>query len=518
MSNGPEPSADFFRIAVEAAPNAMIMADPQGRITMVNSAAENMFGYSRAELLNSTVEMLVPDHVRARHAQNRADYLKAPAVRAMGAGRDLTGRRKDGSQVPIEIGLNPITTPKGVMVLASIVDITERVRAAKEREELETRVRHSQKLESLGVLAGGIAHDFNNLLSAILGNAELALLHIPAGSEAVGHLERIFSTARRASELSRQMLAYSGRASFEVRSMDVSESVKGIAELLNVSVSKKAEVRFEFGSNLPPINADVAQFNQVVMNLITNASEALGDNPGRITVRTGLQNVTAEFLKECLSDETVTPGEFVFFEVQDTGCGMDDATRARIFDPFYTTKFTGRGLGLSAVLGIMRGHKGAVSVQSAPGVGTNMRMLFPAAPRATKRGNPGADLGGWRGSGLVLVVDDEQLLRYVARAQLESMGFSVVEALDGQHAVELFDERPNDFVLAVLDFTMPRMDGDKAAGHMREARPDLPIVLCSGYGAFDLSERLRNQQSIVLMSKPYSLSEMRDSVRRALKQ
>jgi PAS domain S-box-containing protein len=518
MSNNPEPSADFFRIAVEAAPNAMIMADPNGRITMVNSAAENMFGYTRAELLSSTVETLVPDHVRARHSQYRAEYLRAPAVRAMGAGRELTGRRKDGSQVPIEIGLNPITTPKGVMVLASIVDITERVRAAREREELETRVRHSQKLESLGVLAGGIAHDFNNLLSAILGNAELALLHVSAGSPAAEHLERIFSTTRRAAELSRQMLAYSGRASFEIRHMDVSEAVKGIAELLHVSVSKKAEVRFEFGPDLPQVNADVAQFNQIVMNLITNASEALGDKPGQITVRTGVQDVSAAYLKDCLCDDTVHSGQFVFFEVQDTGSGMDAATKARIFDPFFTTKFTGRGLGLSAVLGIMRGHKGAVNVQSAPGIGTSMRMLFPAIPRVAKRKAAGGEAAAWRGSGKVLVVDDESLLRYVARAQLESMGFEVIEANDGAHALEVFAAHGPELVLAVLDFTMPRLDGDQAASKMRETRPDLPIVLCSGYGALDLSERLRNQPSIVLMSKPYSLSEMRDAVRRALKQ
>jgi PAS domain S-box-containing protein len=514
----PDKSPDFFRTAVEAAPNAMIMVDSTGRIAMINGAAERMFGYSRKEMIGSKIEMLLPEGVRTRHIGLRDEYLRKPETRAMGAGRELLGRRKDGSEVPVEIGLNPIHAPGGVMVLASIVDITERLRALREKEELEGRVRHSQKLESLGVLAGGIAHDFNNLLSAILGNAELALMQVAPDSPAAKHLDRIFSTARRAAELSRQMLAYSGRGLFEVKNVNLSQIVREIAELLNVSVSKKARVRMEFAPDLPVVEADTAQLNQVVMNLITNASEALEDKPGEIAIRTGLQRADHVYLKNCVCDPGVQPGPFVFVEVEDTGSGMDEAARQRIFEPFFTTKFTGRGLGLAAVLGIVRAHKGALHVRSRKGQGTTMRVLFPAhsspdgpAARATQVS------ASWRGKGLVLIADDEEFVRAVTRAQLEAIGFEVMEAEDGEEALKLFKKHARKIMLVVLDLTMPRMDGDKAATRMLSSNADLPVILASGYSAQEISQRLRDHPAVVMLPKPFSLSDLQAAVQRALK-
>ena len=462
--------------------------------------------------------MLLPESIRTRHVDFRNEFMRNPSTRAMGAGRDLQGRRKDGVEVQVEIGLNPIHSPEGVQVLASIVDITERVKAERDKRELEERIRHSQKLESLGVLAGGIAHDFNNLLSVILGNAELALMNVPPESPAAKHLDRIFSTARRAAELSRQMLAYSGRGRFEVKHINLSQIVREIGELLHVSVSKKAKVRMEFASDLPAIEADVAQLNQIVMNLITNANESLEDKPGEIIVRTGMHRANHVYLKECVCDPEVQPGPFVFFEVQDTGCGMDEATRKRIFDPFFTTKFTGRGLGLSAVQGIVRAHKGALHVKSEKGVGTTMRVLFPA----TNSGETGQTRstpsnGVWRGSGVVLIADDEEFVRAVTRAQLEAVGFDVIEAADGEEAVKLFDENAKKIVLAVLDLTMPRMDGDKAAMHMLSKRPDLPLILASGYSAQEISQRLRKHPHVVMLPKPFSLGDLQIAAQRAMK-
>lgn len=513
----PQHSPEFFRTAVEAAPNAMIVVDSGARITMVNAAAERMFGYSREELIGEEIELLLPEAIRIRHVDYRNEFMKNPSTRAMGAGRELLGRHKSGTELQVEIGLNPIHSPQGVQVLASIVDITERLKAALEKRELEDRVRHSQKLESLGVLAGGIAHDFNNFLSVILGNAELALMHVPPGSPAAKHLDRIFSTARRAAELSRQMLAYTGRGRFEIKHINLSQIVRDLSELLNVSVSKKAKVRLEFAGDLPDIDADIAQVNQVVMNLITNANESLEDKPGEITLRTGLHRVDHVYLKECIGDPDVQPGPFVFFEVQDTGCGMDDATRKRIFEPFFTTKFTGRGLGLAAVQGIMRSHRGLLHVQTAKGSGTCMRVLFPAKAslqNGQTHSAPGSGL--WRADGVVLVADDEEFVRAVTRAQLESIGFQVIEAADGEEATSLFDQHAGKLVLAVLDLTMPRLDGDKAAIHMLSKRADLPLIIASGYSAQEISQRVRDYPHVVMLPKPASFADLQAAVKRAM--
>jgi PAS domain S-box-containing protein len=495
----------------------MIMADGDGKIVLVNSQTERMFGFKRSELIGQPVEVLINEALRESHVKYRTDYMVAPQARPMGAGRELRGQRKDGTEFPVEIGINPLPTPHGMFVLAAVVDISERRRTEREREDLEARVRHSQKLESLGVLAGGIAHDFNNLLAAILGNAEIAANNLRDESPALPYLRRILSASRRAAELTRQMLAYSGRGRFELRRINTSAAVQEMSELLRVSLSKKARIRFEFQSDLPDVEVDPAQFNQVVLNLITNANEALGESGGEITIKTGLVNADEQYLAGCVSDPDVGPGTFVFIEVGDTGHGMDQPTQARIFDPFFSTKFTGRGLGLSAVIGIVRGHKGAICVHSAPGSGTRMRVLLPAldtqnAPAHVAAAHP------WRGSGLVLVADDEDLVRGVTCAQLDSLGFQTIEAPNGNEAVARAMENEDKLVLAVLDLTMPGLDGDEAARRILARKPELPIVLASGYSAQDLSQRLRDHPNVVLLPKPFSMAEMQGAVRRALRQ
>lgn len=509
--------SDLFRLVVEAAPNAMIMVDTDGLITFVNTQTEGMFGYPRTELIGKPVEILLNKSLRERHIQYRNAYMLAPETRAMGGGRELLGLRKDGTEFPVEIGLNPLPTPQGMRVLAAVVDISERRRAEGERYELEERVRHSQKLESLGVLAGGIAHDFNNLLAAILGNAELAATQIPDDSSAHPYIQHILSASRRAAELIRQMLAYSGRGRFELRRLNASKAVEEMGELLRVSMAKKTRVRFEFGDALPEIEVDPAQFNQVVMNLITNANEALHDREGDVSVSTGLILADHDYLSACVCDDDVEAGPFVYVEVSDSGSGMDAETLARIFDPFYSTKFTGRGLGLSAVLGIVRGHNGAIRVDSETGKGTTMRVLFPALGSFAETPSP-VVIDGWRGQGLVLVADDEEPVRAMTCAQLESMGFATVQADDGTTAIARALENADSLVLAVLDLTMPELDGDEAARQILAANPSLPIVLASGYSAQDLSKRLRDQPNVLLLQKPFSLADMKATVRAALGQ
>ena len=508
--------ADLFRLVVEAAPNAMVMVDGAGRISLVNSQAERIFGYERSEMIGQPVEMLINQNLRRGHVAFRNSYLGKPEVRSMGAGRELLALRKDGTEFPVEIGLNPIPTPSGMGVLAAVVDISERRRAEREREDLEAHVRHSQKLESLGVLAGGIAHDFNNLLSAILGNAELAQSMLTEDSPATSYLQNILTASQRAAELTRQMLAYSGRGRFEVKRISVSKAVQEITELLKVSLSKKAELDFRFHNNLPDVEVDTAQFNQVILNLITNANEALPEDGGNIRISTGLMQADAAYLSGCAFSDQSEPGPFVYIEVADTGSGMSAETLSRIFDPFFTTKFTGRGLGLSAVLGIVRGHRGAIRVESTLTKGTSFRVLLPAL---LPEGYADNGLAGkrWRTSGLVLLADDEPLVRQSTCILLEGIGFNVIQAADGREAVRIAEENAGTLRLALLDLTMPRMDGDEAARRILASNPSLPIIITSGYSAQDLTQRLRDNANLVLLPKPFSLSDLSGAVKQALR-
>jgi len=507
-----------FRLAVESAPNAMVIVNHQGKIVLVNSQTEKLFGYQRDELIGQVVDVLVPHQFRDRHPGYRADFFAHSEVRPMGRGRDLHGLRKDGSEFPVEIGLNPIETDQGTWVLSAIVDITERKRAEEERKRLEAQMQHAQKLESLGVLAGGIAHDFNNLLVSILGNAGLALMELAPESPARGTVQSIETAALRTAELTRQLLAYSGKGKFLVQPLNLSRLVEEMAHLLRISMSKRAVFRTRLAANLPSIEADVAQVQQVVMNLITNASEALGDN-GEIIVCTGVIDADRAYLSEAFLDENLPEGRYVYLEVIDTGSGMDKETRDRIFDPFFTTKFTGRGLGLAAVLGIVRGHRGAIRVCTEPRQGTTIKVLFPASEQPV----PGSELGPqgaevWRGGGTVLVVDDEEGVRSVASKALAMVGFTVIDAADGHVGVELFREYANEIVAVLLDMTMPRMSGEEAFRAIRSIRPDIKVILSSGYNEQESISLFQSKGLAGFIQKPYQPRKLLEKIREVLGQ
>ena len=353
----------------------------------------------------------------------------------------------------------------------------------------EEQMRNAQKLESLGVLAGGIAHDFNNLLVGVLGNASLALSELPADSPARQFVQDVETSAQRAAELTRQMLAYSGRGKFVVEPVNLSQVVQEMTQLLRRVISKQARLSLHLRDDMPPIVADATQLRQVVMNLITNASDALLGESGLVTVRTGTVHADARMLAGTYLNEELPAGKYVYLEVTDSGVGMDAATRARIFEPFFTTKFTGRGLGLAAVLGIVRGHKGAIDVTSEPGCGTTFRVLFPAsaalAEKPVTRNIPAAE---WKGSGLALVVDDEEAVRVVARHVLERSGFTVVEAATGEEALATISAMPHQGA----SHRAPRPDD---ARHERRGDAERAAAAVAG-GSGDRVERLhaRGQQ------------------------
>ncbi|HYC77954.1 MAG TPA: response regulator [Planctomycetota bacterium] len=497
-------TADELRVIFDTAPDAVLVTDANGRIVRANSAAETAF---RA-----------PDGLRGLPLSDLFAPPAAGVAAPMGAAtpepREAEARRRDGTAFPAGVNVGVLAAEAGGGSVVMVRDVSARKRAEEERAKLEAQVQHAQKLESLGVLAGGIAHDFNNLLVGILGNAGLALKELSPESPARGTVRAIETAAQRAADLTRQMLAYSGKGRFVVQPLDLSALVEEMAHLLKVSISKQATLKYSFSRDLPPVIADATQLRQVVMNLITNASDALGDRPGVISVATGAMDVDRGYLRATYLAEDLPGGRYVFLEVADTGCGMDETVRERIFDPFFSTKFTGRGLGLAAVLGIVRGHRGAIRVYSEVGRGTTFKVLFPASDAAARP--PVADAErparSKPRSGAVLVADDEPAVREFAARVLSEAGYEVIEAQDGADAVARFREAPARFVAVLLDMTMPKLSGADAFREMRRLRPDVQVILSSGYNEQDATQHFIGKGLAAFLQKPYRSDALVDLV------
>ena len=486
---------------------------PDASLAYVNEAVCRALGYSRDELLRMTVFDIDPDFTPERWLA-QWDRVKRQGTACF----ETRHRARDGRLIPVEIVANYLEYGGRELHCVVAVDITERRRAEEERGRLEAQVRHAQKLESLGLLAGGIAHDFNNLLVGILGNAGLALKEAPSESPIWQHLKRVETAALRAADLTNQMLAYAGKARFVTERVDLSQLVREMVELLRVSVSRKARIDCGLAPGLPPVEGDATQLRQVVMNLITNASDAVGESGGVIRIATGVVQVDDDFLRRAALPEPLARGAHVFLEVGDSGCGMDAGTVARIFDPFFTTKFSGRGLGLAAVLGIVRGHRGAIQVESEPGRGSTFRVLLPAAESlaAAAPAPEARPEAKWKGGGLVLVVDDETFVRQVAQVVLERGGFEVLAAEDGRRGLEAFRGRAAEIVAVLLDMTMPDMSGDQVMAEMQAIRPDVRVILTSGFSQQDTMARFGASGLAGFIQKPYRPDELLDKLREVL--
>jgi PAS domain S-box-containing protein len=399
-----------------------------------------------------------------------------------------------------------------------VQDLTDLRRAEEERRKLEQQVMQSQKLESLGVLAGGIAHDFNNLLTSILGNADLASSELSTTNPARPYLDDIEQVARRAADLCKQMLAYSGKGRFVVLPISLNDVVREMGHLLSVSISKKVVIKYNFFADLPSVMADATQMRQIVMNLITNASEAIGEASGVVTLSTGVMDCDEHYLASVVDDRSTHPvGQYVYLEVSDTGCGMDQETLGRIFDPFFTTKFTGRGLGLAAVLGIVRGHNGALRVYSEKGRGTTFKILLPAHDQTARATPSGSEADrSWRGTGMVLLADDEDSIRSMGRRLLERAGFEVKLASDGREAVDLFAQHRGQIRLVVLDMTMPHLDGEACYRELRRIDPAVKVIMTSGYNEQEVVSRFIGKGLAGFVQKPYKASDLLAVVRDVL--
>ena len=512
-------SEERYRELFENANDVIYTHDLEGRFTSLNKAGERLSGYTREEAVHMDVLSVVAPEYVDRATQMIASKLDNEDPTQY----ELEIIIKDNRRVLLEVSTRIIYkdgVPHSIQGIGR--DITERRKAEEDRKRLEAQIQHAQKLEGLGVLAGGIAHDFNNLLVGVMGYAGLALTKLRPESPAHGYVERIEVAAQRAAELTNQLLAYSGKGTFMIRPLNLSTLAVEMGRLLSAGISKKAVLKYNCNPDLPLIQGDAAQLHQVIMNLITNASDAIGDEPGVISISTRAIKLDRTYLSKTFLNDDLIEGLYVCLEVSDTGCGMDSATLPRIFDPFFSTKFAGRGLGLAAVLGIVRGHKGAIKVYSEPSSGTTFKILLPAIPSTngtTESGDAARAknaLAGWRGSGILLVADDETTARQVAMDALENYGFKVLGAANGKEAVELFQKHQDEIVAVLLDLTMPIMSGEEAYELIHSIRPDTPVVLSSGYTEQDVSERFAGKGPVAFIQKPYVLQDLAKKLREVL--
>lgn len=396
--------------------------------------------------------------------------------------------------------------------------IKDRQHADAERLKMERRLLQSQKLESLGVMAGGIAHDFNNLLTAILGHADLALLTLPPNSPARASMQEIVKASRRAADLCQQLLAYTGKGKFVIEPVGLDDLMDEMNQILRTVVSKKVHLNICPHRNLPKIAGDPNQLRQVIINLVMNASEAIGEESGVVTVSTGVELCDRDYLRNTHLDDDLKEGLYVTLEVRDTGCGMDEMTRDRVFEPFFSTKFTGRGLGMAAVLGILRSHGGAIRVTSELGKGSVFKLYFPASEKMDEVAPPDAlhEEQAWQSQGTVLLVDDEQPVLGVAGRMLQLLGFTVKTARDGIEALEVYGGLKGEIVCVLLDLTMPRMSGEEAFEVLRRIDREVPIIISSGYSENDMAERFTDRDVSGFIQKPYRFNQLRHVLRRVL--
>ena len=546
----------------DLAPDAYVVTNLAGIIDEANLSASRLLGIAREFLIGKALAAYIAteDRVRFRSLLNTRDRA--------GSSRPLAFRirARGGANLHAELTYSIIDdhrgTPTGFRWI--IRDVTEQERLARQirslNSELESRVaegtgalhaaqelseellrreqtarraaedseaqsRHVQKLESIGVLAGGIAHDFNNLLHVILGNADIALSRLAGRSPARGPMEEVIRATMRAADLTRQMLAYSGKGAFVVRNLDLSNEVREMATLLRTAISKQATLVWELETDLPPVKADATQIRQIVMNLITNASDALQNAGGDITLRTGVldrSQLHQPGFASLIGDAERTADsseEMVYLEVHDTGAGMTPDTLRRIFDPFFSTKFSGRGLGLAAVMGIVRSHQGLIRIRTEPERGTSFQVLFPSVRgKVTKQEKPSAARSEWRGEGTILVVEDEEEVREVAERILQDFGFQTIPAVDGRDALDIMESRGSGMTAILMDLSMPRMGGQEALRQLRQSWPDLPVIMMSGYTEESVAPQFNDAGPGVtaFLQKPFFAEDLIGVLRRVL--
>lgn len=503
-------SADRFRTVFEESPLAKMMVDAEGRITLMNSEVERIFGYERDELHGRNVDMLIPEPLRESHANHRRMFMANPSTRRIATGRDLVGVKKDGAEVPLDITLTPIATSHGTQVLATITDITERKRVENELREKEEHLRHSQRIEAIGRLAGGIAHDFNNQLAVLQCYLEKARRSVSSSDPLLTSLDAMQKVVDRSSALTRQLLLFGRKDPMERRPLRINEHIEELRKMLDRIIGEDVVMRLELAPDLPRIEADPVNLDQVVTNLVVNARHAM-PRGGTLTIRTGFVEIEA---KATLDHPEARPGRFITLSVSDTGMGIPREIIGRIFDPFFTTKSAdkGTGLGLSVVHGIVRSHGGWIAVQSERGCGSTFTTYLPChlVPLTEARA-PGDEVNRTKspahGHGeRILLVEDEATLRIVVEEFLSEEGYSVHASGTVSEALEAFD-REGPFDLIVSDIRLPDGDGRLLIDSLRSNSAGLRAVQISGY-ASDGARSTAQTEKARILRKPFRMDEL----------
>ena len=430
---------------------------------------------------------------------------------------DMIVVKPDGARTALEVFGSPLKDESGNIWagLVSFQDITSRKSAEEEKQALEQQFMHTQKLESLGVLAGGIAHDFNNILAIIVGYCGLTKMDY---EDAEKHIPEIEKAAERAAALCRQMLAYAGKTILTQSQVNTEMLVDEMATMLKTTVQKNVVIRPHLGTDIPFIMGDASQIRQVVMNLIINSAEAIGDAEGEIEVKLAKAEIRAEQPEKDHLGFFIPAGRYICFEVTDNGCGMDEDTRRKIFEPFYTTKFAGRGLGMSAVLGIIKSHNGALQMESQPGLGTTFKVYLPVqiSSAEAEEAQQKAVSAAWHGSGTILLAEDEAQVKTIAIALLKKLGFSVIDAANGKEAIELYQQNAADITIVITDMGMPVMNGYELFYRLKQLNTQLPIIISSGFGESDIASKIPHDEIAGFINKPYNFEQLREVLRGAL--
>ena len=503
--------ADLAQLAtvVEQSYNAILITDTDGIIQYVNPAFEKLSGFSAKEAIGQTPNIIKSD-------QHDKKYF-SKMWQVISAHKNWTGsfinKAKDGHIYHVEQTIFPIYVDQQHAGYTSVqMDVTE-------RDQLQEQSEHTQRLESLGVLAGGIAHDFNNLLTAIMGNTGLANKTLSNDHPALKYLGNVQNASESAAALCQQMLAYSGKGQFIIQPLNLSESIVEMMQILKSSIAKRVNLDIQLDHHLAAIEADAGQIKQVIMNLVINASEAIGDHIGRVQVKTLQRHLSQNDIVALLGSDHMQAGNFIILQIIDDGCGMDEATRKKIFDPFFTTKFTGRGLGMSAILGIVRGHQGGLKVSSKIGTGTQFDVYFPASdqlvtPQIQELVSNTDDVISIQST--VLVVDDEAMLREIAESILQEMGIKVLLAEDGVQALQILQRHQTEIDVVMLDMTMPKMGGEECYRQLRTFAPDLDVIICSGFAETEVRMHFVAANHIDFLQKPYRPENLDEKIRTVL--